>query len=58
VRASKECALKGLGTNLEDAVRLDEYLLVRLLHTEDMKEGPRHSSRSESLYSREGDRPS
>lgn len=40
VRASKECALKGLDTNLEDAMRLDEYLLVRLLQTEDIKEGP------------------
>jgi enoyl-CoA hydratase/carnithine racemase len=40
VRASKECALKGLDTNLEDALRQDEYLLVRLLHTEDVKEGP------------------
>ena len=54
----KECALKGLGTNPEDAMRLDEYLLVRLLHTEDIQEGLRHSSRSESLYSRESNRPS
>gem|GEM_PF-4616955 len=39
MRASKECALKGLDTNLEDAVRQDEYLLVRLLQTEDIKDG-------------------
>ena len=41
VRASKECAIKGMDTNLEDAMRLDEYFLARLIHTEDIKEGPR-----------------
>lgn len=40
VRASKICALKGLDTNLEDAMRLDEYFLLQLMHTEDIKEGP------------------
>jgi len=40
VRASKICAIKGLDTNLEDAMRLDEYFLMQLMHTEDIKEGP------------------
>jgi len=39
VQASKECAFKGLDTNLEEAIQLDEYLVVRLLQTEDIKEG-------------------
>jgi len=38
VQASKECALKGLDTNLEEAIQLDEYLMARLLQTEDIKE--------------------
>lgn len=41
VRASKECVLRGLGMGLEDAMRLEEHLLVRLLQTEDVKEGPK-----------------
>ena len=41
VRASKECAIKGLDIDLENAMRLDEYFLVRLMQTEDIKEGPR-----------------
>jgi enoyl-CoA hydratase/carnithine racemase len=40
VRASKECAIKGLDMSLENAMRLDEYLLIRLMQTEDIKEGP------------------
>lgn len=40
VRASKICALKGLDTNLEDAMRLDEYFIMQLFHTEDIREGP------------------
>jgi len=40
VRASKICAIKGLDSNLEDAMRLDEYFLIQLMGTEDIKEGP------------------
>ena len=40
VRASKICALKGLDTNLEDAMRLDEYFLIQLMGTADIREGP------------------
>lgn len=40
VRASKECAIKGLDMDLETAMRLDEYFLARLSQTEDIKEGP------------------
>ena len=41
VRASKKCAIKGLDIDLENAMRLDEYFLVRLMQTEDIKESPR-----------------
>jgi crotonobetainyl-CoA hydratase len=40
VRASKICALKGLDTNLEDAMRLDEYFIMQLFSSQDIKEGP------------------
>jgi len=40
VRASKICAMKGLDTNLEDAMRLDEYFIMQLFSSEDIKEGP------------------
>ena len=40
VRASKECAIKGLDIDLENAMRLDEYFLIRLMQTEDIREGP------------------
>jgi enoyl-CoA hydratase/carnithine racemase len=41
VWASKEAALRGLDTTLEDAMFLDDYLLAKLVATEDAKEGPR-----------------
>ncbi len=41
VWASKEAALRGLDTTLEDAMFLDEYMLNKLIATEDAKEGPR-----------------
>jgi len=41
VWASKEAALRGLDTTLEDAMFLDDYMLSKLIPTEDAKEGPR-----------------
>jgi len=41
VWASKEAALRGLDTTLEDAMFIDDYMLSRLIATEDAKEGPR-----------------
>jgi len=41
VWASKEAALRGLDTTLEDAMFLDDYMLSKLRGTEDIKEGPK-----------------
>lgn len=41
VWASKEAALRGLDTTLEDAMFIDDYMLSKLIATEDAKEGPR-----------------
>jgi len=41
VWASKEAAMRGLNMGLDEALFLDEYLFARLMHTQDVQEGPK-----------------